>query len=593
MNEEEQQPQGAPPVEEPSVQTAPQAGRSPAATPPTQPNPVQTAEMIEPQEGIRNEYQQTEPQRQDATYWEKLKKGFEAAGLNKVVNTFSISDESNGGSPGFLERALQEYKANNEGQKLKGTELNKMLPGMSIPFSDDETYASAKIKWDHDQHLKNLQDFASKHGDLDWLSKIGVGLATNIADPANWLIFGGGPAAEAGLGAVVASNAAIMTSIEAASALQAKHENQPTSWGDALTNIVVGTATGVGLHYSMGALFRHLKDADKKIKGIPPDINQDNLRQNLAESESNGKMTATPGEAIAKARAAGEMAGEKSPYRFSPMEHPSDRAMFGAASKEGLASDLGGDDLGPGRRLSDDGIQANNFATDGQVGEYHIAEDKKFLNLEDASRKESGEAHDFIKALEEKTGLPLTTEVDQDKSIGDSMKELIERAGEGNIPEDMAQKIQDVAKEQGYDGYQGVQETSNGKKNFIHLFDDGAKPAIVHAGNSDLVPKQDPTAVAQVIKDAQKPDGKFFNTEELEKEYRDLRHEKPQDTNEEGMNPIQAEKYKSDFAKLQEMAKEDPALKDAIDDLREQDTTDAQEKDLFKRMATCVLGSMG
>jgi flagellar biosynthesis chaperone FliJ len=76
-----------------------------------------------------------------------------------------------------------------------------------------------------------------------------------------------------------------------------------------------------------------------------------------------------------------------------------------------------------------------------------------------------------LKQVEEKTGVNLGDAIQSGESVKDVLKSLDDYAGTGEgetkVPDDIARQIQDVAKEQGYDGYKFQQ----GDSRIAHVFD--------------------------------------------------------------------------------------------------------------------------
>ena len=582
------------PAQESGIQSqAPEPDRAPASSPSSyQP----TGPMEEPEQSQPNETVQVAPHLAEPSTMDKVgvavKQAISSTPVNPIWPFNSDQDQ------GFAERAVHEYLANNTGPKLTPDELNKQFPGMDVPFSQNETAASAKIKWDHNQYQKKLADFATYGDPLPWTAKVAIGLGVNVFNPANIAAFAGAGALAgigegAGLLETAAHSLSTMGVLEYAGFKQAKNEQENPSIAGAVENTIIGGAVGTGLHFALDALGDFSKASKETLQSVPKDVLEANAKTALAQSESNARIDLTEGHAIAQARINGDLEGQNSPYRFTPMQHPSDRSMYGASSGSGEPSNVHGTDLGPGRALTDDGVQANNHVPDGLVGEFHLKPEQKFLDVEQSAS--SPEIKQFHDAIESKLGGETKLDIQPDESIKDVLSRLGEMAESGDAPHDILSQVQEIAKQEGFEGFKGVQETPDGsQKNFVHLFDDKAMPTNIYDSNPDIVPKVQPDQIQQTMKDAQRPENGAFSTPEIQKDVHDLRHGPSLNSNStpDYLDPIVKEKYDSAMQQLQTLAKESPEIKEQLEGLKRLSATDAQEKATLEKFADCVTGSI-
>lgn len=258
--------------------------------------------------------------------------------------------------------------------------------------------------------------------------------------------------------------------------------------------------------------------------------------------------------------------------------------------------------LGQGTQFTDSYDVANNgvsksSSTPGQIGESRLPEGAKLLDLDRAASEDYSAKESLLKKIEEKTGVP----VDQAVKNGESLKDVITNLGDWagvelkdgtKIPENILSQVQDIAKEEGYSGYQFASENSRQ----VHMFDPKAAGMevsnIQHADPSktpDFGQVPSPEASSPEAKEAQeKLTSQNYSpsvTEALNQIRKTAMTMHPENLSDQ---ITETEKTLADHKQmLSQLAKELPEADETMKELREQEAHDKRMLDLAKRIMNC------
>ena len=594
---------GAPSVEDQAVvQTAPmpEPNRAPAATPPTvtqgpatgQENPGINAPPVKQNLGSEA-FQNGDMAKEIAPTWEQdlLNRGI-MAGVQST--SAQLSD--------WFDQKTAELNDQLLGvAKISPDDANKQFPGMPEPFTKPIDPAVARLQYDRYQSQKLRQQWAMHGGDHPW-EDFALGAAVGIFDPVNVAAAVGteGASELVGLGGGFGTAGMSFTKQAALSlgkntliggglmAASYEFEKSQHTAPDLESTLKWGAAQIVGMTALHAGWIKAFGDSEAIEKAMPKDLQEEAIRGGIAQEESGAKIDTTPQAVEAKARMAGEMEGQRSPYRFQPLEHPSDKPFYAALNSDGKQVQLAPTEQG--FHAVDDPMAANHMAgKDGKVGEVNFPKDAKFikgdeplpedvLKIAEDAIKSSG--HDFS---------PEDIENLKDMPASDVLNAISQDSPDGKLPPEVSQAL----KEAGYSGvrYTATDELGKPVHNGVVSFDP-SEPSRVWQADSEL---------AKGVPDAQKEaflersmgsDGSKTATPEITKELYDAKHETSLNSTDDYLDDILKENLDQAQARLEEFAKTNPDLKSELDDLKEDKTRDAQEKQAAKDLGDCITGSL-
>lgn len=257
--------------------------------------------------------------------------------------------------------------------------------------------------------------------------------------------------------------------------------------------------------------------------------------------------------------------------------------------------------LGPGSQFTDSHEVANNGVSKsssipGQIGETKLPDDAKLINLDTPAQADYESKNSLLKAIEEKTGVPLDAAVKDNPSIKDVIKNLGDYAGvelsDGKkIPDDILEQVQQIAKDKGYSGYQFADQNSRQ----VHMFDAkeaGMQISNVEHANPDVTP-EDPTIAKEPkspeeIEAAQKQKAMNYSPNlqaALEKIRKTAMTLHPENL---GDQIQEAEKILTEHKQaLSQLAKNNPLAEADLTELRELEAHDKRMLDVAKRIMDC------
>jgi flagellar biosynthesis chaperone FliJ len=397
--------------------------------------------------------------------------------------TGALEQSEDGSFLGTLGRKYQE-KGAETGQMIQPDQANKMDPGATTPYTTPIDAGVLAMRMEDRRRQAQLSEWLGRN-DLGGGFKFAGNLAGGFVDAPMYAAIG---LATAGIGDLVAGG------IEGASAIAGfaarygvtlgefslvgdVQNKLGMTMGDAKKTpgeIVKENALGAGIAIGLGTLGKKLFGSGEAT----PEALNNGIKKSVGSLASDEKAPDLSGQSQALAeRKAGvqiDPNGEKIAPTVKTSALESTR-LYGATHADGtpLVHEPG---LGAGVQVTDTKASAENGVArsqgdPGQVHETAVPEGKKLLDIDRKAESDYASKNSFLKQVEEKTGVNLGDAIQSGESVKDVLKSLDDYAGTGEgetkVPDDIARQIQDVAKEQGYDGYKFQQ----GDSRIAHVFD--------------------------------------------------------------------------------------------------------------------------
>jgi hypothetical protein len=527
---------------------------------------------------------------------------------------------------GALERMAQESDAAS-GKILSPDQASKLYPGRPVPYTTPVDQGTAYQEFNDRLKQQQLSDWAGQRPQttMGRVMSTAAGFVGGLTDPLNFAVgamAGGVAEIAAPEGAPLAMKAithylANLGGFSATDAMQnllehqmgAKQKQLPEIIGENAVPAAIMTGIGMGL----GAMTRRFSNeaggtSEADIPGIKKTVAAFESDQKVPQLEDQRNLLA---ERKAGVSQPGGPNGEKiTPTLLtSPLQ---ETQLYAAAHADGtpLVHEHG---LGPGTQFTDSHEVANNGVsrsteTPGQVGETKLPEGTKLLDIDRPAAEDYHSENSLLKKIEEKTGIPLDSAIKNGESLKDVITNLGDwsgaEIGDGKtVPEDILKQVQDIAKEQGYNGYQFTGSTPEGEitNRQAHMFDtSGMTIDKAYPADPNTTPQMPtPADAQQEMQGAQpaqtqnpaldKAQSKFYSPE-IEKLIHDFRKGKvfdPYSPEELANTQKDIEQYKQQLADL---AKSSDSASDALDKLKTQEVQDKRLADIAKRIAECGQG---
>ena len=506
------------------------------------------------------------------------------------------------------------------GKTISPDEANKMFPGRPVPYTTPVDQGTALMEFNDRQKQAQLSDWAAQRPmtNMGKVVSTASGFVGGLTDPLNFAIgaMSGGvgdllaPEAAGLAGKVAAHYLANLGGFSAADALQnmaemrmgAKQKQISEVIGENVVPAAVMTGIGVGL----STLARHWANegggtSEADIAGIKKTVTALESDQRVPQLEDQRNMLADRRNGVSLPNGPGSPEAKPTLLTSPIQETP----LYGATHSDGtpLIHEHG---LGPGTQLTDSHEVANNGVsrsteTPGQIHETKLPEGAKTLDIDQSAAQDYNSPKSLLKQIEEKIGIPL----EQDTKGGTTLKDVITKLGDWagtelqdgtKIPEDVLSQIQEVAKSQGYSGYEFAGENSRQ----VHVFDtDGMSVDKSYSANPETTPTMpEPEQAtppkggqpAQAENPAEAKTQQSSYSPEIEKLAREFRKGKTFDPySPEALADTQKdiEAYKQQMADL---AKTSDTAAEAFEDLRKQEAQDSRLRDIAKRIAECGQG---
>jgi hypothetical protein len=509
-------------------------------------------------------------------------------------------------SPGAFVRAkvqmdLEAQQRDNGVLKVPAEQLNKQYPGLPRPFNEAMYPAVADLIYSDFQRRQKLSEWSARGGGSPTGSEFLTGLAGGFLDPVNLSlgIMTGGAASALGVpasvGSIFAQNLAVNAATGLPTYLQEKKERQDVSLGDAAKQAVEGAVGGTLFHYGLHALFspiETLKKASDIVRRTPEDIRAQNLRT-VVEQHEAGLVPNLEAQSVAlTSRLAGDTRGVDNPYVHGDINHPSELTYYAGKTASGAPVETQA--FGPGLYGEADGARINNQVSNpgggdpGHIAELNVENGQKFLNLDQPAS--TPEAQKVIKSLESALGFDFKETFPEDATLKEIIRDVNAQVLDGHLPEDTHQSIQDVVKAQGYDGYQFINDTIPDRPSHgLMLFDQNHPISGEFKANPEITPVLG-DAERLRIKQAQETSGtaSVNSNPEIDRQLRVFQDQASLNSTPEYMDPFVKEMSDSAHAQLDALAEQNPALKEEIDALKEQQVIGRKEQSVMKTLAECV-----
>lgn len=528
--------------------------------------------------------------------------------------------------PGALIRMSVQNQTEQENQsrginKIKPEEANKRYPGMPVPFTEPVDPYVAELQYNDFKHREYLSNWAGRAAGMPRGTDFAAGVIGGFADPL-YMGLGlatGGAATALGVKQTVRNvflqNLGINVAAGIPTFIQEQRERQDVTLGGAAQQAVEGAVGGTIFHYAAQGLAHALKMGIDWARGTPIDVQEQTFKRVVAQHEQGAKVDAKTGVFEDQMRRSGQMADGTNPHVYATEQLPENTHYVGMRADGTFVTT--NPNLGPGIQTSDHGQMINNMASDGKgggmVGRLKMPEDLKLFDLEQPAVAEHGAENSLLKAIEEKTGIKL--EPKEGESVKDVLDRMHSQVTDPNAWHEMMGEVNKLAESQGFKGYEftGRDAAGNPTDDRTHLFladnrltgnspegleapllaDQRVAPDAQFQANEQTIPTiSDEEKHLSYQAETQARQASRDYTPELEKEVHDLMTGKPVGSDPADLDPLIEEQSKAAQAKLQELAADDPHLKEELEQIKREQATDKQEQGVFQTLADCVMESM-
>lgn len=441
--------------------------------------------------------------------------------------TLGVSEGAQDSFLGTLSKVIAE-KTVEKGTTLPPDQANALNPYRDTPYTTPMDSGIVAMEAADGRRKQQVQEWLGRNDQGNFVGGAGR-LAGGFIDAPMYAAIGAltggiGALAAKGLGAVGGAAAgeygAVAGSLlghygqalaefsgvgEVQNKLEAGMGAKEKSFGQVVQESLGGAAIATGL----GMLARKfLGDG----KGTPEQL-QRGIKENAAAITSDEKLPISSTEKVINERAAG-VTVDPNGNKITPTVNTSPIAeakLYGATHGDGvpLVHEHG---LGEGQQFTDAKEVANNGVSrsteiPGQIHETKLPENSKLLDLDKTGAEDYNSKESLLKQIEEKTGVPLDAAIKNGESLKDIITNLGDWAGADigkgtTVPEDILKQVQDIAKEQGYNGYAFKGENSR----TVHMFD--AKESGMQLANIEHAdPSKTPELPSVAAPEAASPEG--------------------------------------------------------------------------------------
>lgn len=542
-----------------------------------------------------------------ASRWDSWAAGWEQQS-NKAAIGLPGADEPGALSRMAISAGIQNYSDKSGGPIMDADAANKMYPGRPEPYTAPVSQMVAQLEYNDRQRMAKIAAWKNSSGPTPF-TDFAQGLIGGFADPLNAaLMAAAGPVVGAlGLGEATGAaklatrfgeNLGINAVTGAATYAAEKQEGGAPTVGGAVRGAVEGAVGGTLFGYGLDALSAGFKGALSRFRSESPDTQARVTKEVIAAMDKNTTPVLDSQNAVLEQRRVGVTQDGQNIQRITP---PAEMPTQAFAAKDGSGNPaVFHDGLGPGTQLTSSGDVANNKVSNpegtkpGHIGETTV-NPEKLLNVDKNATADYESKDSFLKALEEKSSVDLKDLVGNEQSVQDVIKNLGDWAGHEDIPEDILQQAQEVAKAQGFEGYSLLRKADDGSPidHVAHMFDENYPvTGQVSQANPEITPKlpTDPDMVSPQA--TQNPPGSVYSTPEIDKEVHDLKHGPALNSTPEYMDPYVKDIFDQAHAELTKLAETSDTAKEALEQLQRLNADSKQQGDMAKRLADCVAGGM-
>lgn len=555
------------------------------------------------------------------TRWEQYGARFRQLGRDLPVGVPFMGGDSmhEGALPRMYKDWAFERSLEGKSTKISADEANARFPGIPEPFKESVYPEVAQARFNYAKRRQLEQDWIERGPPVGALSTLGVGLAAAL-DPVNMglgmaagaagMAAGLPTAGLAGFGAAVGTNFIGNLAGEIPAYLQNKSQNLKVSALDSTEGAFYGALGGTVLHYGIRAAIRR---AEARYRDIPPAAQAKMVREGVAQHLNGEKIDTTTTATNMESRRAGftRPDGPQSQYQFRVLAHPSEAAHYRAFEAEhngpvSLSSELGAS----GVHAADHIEVANNLAGtpesnfEGRIQEVHIDPQATFIDLDQplpekiVARILSEAEKKSIQTTALTTGAEnplaggekgLTVDHPLKSMTGWELIRILNDLDADTTGSPRRDALKALAQEEGFDGYRFVENAEGASpSNRVFMFDEakGITQGETLTANRDLVP-HDPGAEAEYRKQiAESPEAQRDYEPEVEKKVQEQAARAPIEQTE--IDPMLVAQHTDAINRLKEMAKDDPEIDAAIQELKHQEVKDAQEIQAIKDLIDCA-----
>lgn len=601
-------------TDEPTIETAPDADRSPAGELPGVGAlvPQKAPEMPE------RSFPFGKPEGASGTpgnlpnYQQDWQSGDVGSGLSPKPDKWDklaggLSEGMHNSFMGTLLKTYQEKSAET-GQMLPADQANKMNPYRTTPYTTPVDSGIVSLEMADGRRKQQMQEWLGRNTGGGFARGAG-NFAGALVDAPLYMAVGAltgglGDLVPAGLGAggrLAAHYGLALAEFTGVGNVQNTLDTDMGEKKKSLSELVQENLGGAALATGLGYAARHFMDSGAST----PEAVERGIKENAAALGNDEKIPSMAKQReTLQERASGVTQPDPNGEKIQPTVKTSpllETPLYGATHGDGspLLHDHG---LGPGVQVTDSIDKANNGVSrssdiPGQIHQTKLPADTKLLDIDKSAAGDYEAKDSLLKAIEEKTGIPL----DGDIKNGESLKDVINKLGDWagaeigsgkTIPEDILKQVQEIAKDQGYDGYQFQQDNAR----TAHLFDPNEAGLEISG-----VQQADPSKTAEIppaidtqptTPEAQEAADKVNSqnySPSVQAALDDIRKTAmtlhPDNLAEQ---ITEAQKTLTEHKQLlSQMAKENPEAEAAMTELREQEVHDKRMLDLAKRIMNC------
>jgi len=605
-------------MEDPTIQTASEPDRSPAsANPPGvgAPVPPQAPEFPERTSPFGKPEGAPEVKGDLPNYQESWQSGDAGPGLSPKPSKWDkvMGGLAQGAHDSFAGTALRLYKEKSAetGTFLPPDQANQMNPYRTVPYTTPVDSGIVAMEAADGRRQQQIQEWMSRNEGGNFVhgaAEFAGGLVDAPMYAAIGLVTGGlgdliAPEATGIAGKIAAHYGVSLAEFSGVGEVQNKLEAGMGAKEKPFSQVVQENLVGAGIATGLGFAARSFLDRGQAT----PEALKSGVKEGAAALANDEKL---PGMAEQRAalqeRKAGATQLDPNSEKVLPTIKSSpinETPLYAATHGDGapLVHEHG---LGPGTQLTDSHDVANNSVAKsteipGQIAETKLPDGTKLLDIDKPASEDYNSKESFLKQVEEKTGIPLDEAIKNGESIKDVIKNLGDWAGadigEGKtVPEDILNQVQQIAKDNGFHGY----EFANDNSRQVHMFDAKASGLelsnVTHADPSKVpdlpsgVPAADPNATPESLDSKQRQNNQNYSPavqealDKIRKTAMTLHPDNVADQITQVQNTLAEHEQL-----LQQMAKESPEAGNVMQELREQKAHDARMLDLAKRIMNC------
>lgn len=532
--------------------------------------------------------------------WDKWAAGWDLLS-NKSPIGLPGSDEVGALPRWGIKQDVQSYSDESGGPTLSADKANKMYPGRAEPYAAPVSEMVAQLEYNDRQRIQKINEWKNAGGETPY-TDFAQGLVGGFADPLNMALgMVAGPAGKLmGLGGATsfagkfaaryAENLGVNAATSAITYGVEKSEGQNPSLGDTAKQAAEGALGGTIFNTAFGALL-------ERFKAESPATRERITKEVVAAMDRNTTPNLEAQSQVLEQRRMGAIQDVSNIRRTVP--DVSNQTIYHAAVDAHGSKAVFEDGLGQGTQVHSNPDRVNNSVSDpeggkpGRIGETSLPEGSKTLDVDKPASSDYEGEKSFLKALEEKTGVSIGDAIEGSSqiSVKDVIKELGDMAGHNDVPEDILEQAQQVAKEQGYSGYSFLDKAQDGSNvgRVAHMFDENLPITGEEShANPDVTPKLTSDQQSQLDQEQNNKQSSAYSDPETDKAVHDLRHGPVLNSTPDYMDQFSKDIEDQAKNELAKFAETSDSAKAGLDELKRMTADGKQQSAMAKALADCV-----